>query len=432
MPLNPGQILNNRYRIVRLLGQGGFGAVYKAWDLSFEVVCAIKENFDTTAEAQRQFLREARLLHVLRHPNLPQVKDHFAIPGQGQYLVMDFVEGQDLEELRLKAGGQLPEAQVLPWMQQVLDALEYLHSQKPPVIHRDIKPANIKITPDGKAMLVDFGIAKTYDPQLKTTLGARAVTPGFSPIEQYGTGVTDARTDIYALGATLYTVLIGQEPPEAPQRTLRDRLIPPRQLNPAVSPAVEAALLHALRVDPEQRCQSAGEFRGEISGQLAVGGSHLTAGGSQYPVVAEAPASTPLTAGNLSPSPFSSGKGGGVSTNPSPLFPVPIPAAGAKKPKKRHSPWMWVGLSIGVLAGLVIATVLWIQSAQDDARWHAEQTSQAQSLQIAQVRSTQTAQALVNLRSTYTPVPPSLTPTSSPLPPSPTAAIPRSADDKRC
>ena len=265
MSLTQGQILNNRYRIVKLLGQGGFGAVYKAWDLNFEVVCAIKENFETSPEAQRQFLREARLLHVLRHPNLPLVKDHFVIAGQGQYLVMDYVEGQDLEELRCAAGGRLPEAQVLPWIAQVCDALDYMHRQNPPVIHRDLKPANIKITPEGRAMLVDFGIAKTYDPLLKTTLGARAVTPGYSPIEQYGTGVTDARTDLYSLGATLYTLLTGQEPPEAPQRVLRDPLLPPLQINPAISPALEAALLHALQVDPEQRCQSAAEFKAALS-----------------------------------------------------------------------------------------------------------------------------------------------------------------------
>ena len=114
-----------------------------------------------------------------------------------------------------------------------------MHRQNPPVIHRDLKPANIKITPEGRAVLVDFGIAKTYDPVLKTTLGARAVTPGYSPIEQYGTGVTDARTDLYSLGATLYTLLTGHEPPEAPQRVLRDPLISPRQLNPAISPALE-------------------------------------------------------------------------------------------------------------------------------------------------------------------------------------------------
>ncbi|MBN1149006.1 MAG: serine/threonine protein kinase, partial [Anaerolineales bacterium] len=202
MPLAQGQTLHNRYRIVGLLGQGGFGAVYRAWDITFEIPCAIKENTETSEAAQRQFLREAKLLHVLRHPNLPLVKDYFFLPSQGQYLVMDYVEGQDLGEMLLN--GPLEEARVLPWIMQVCDALSYLHSQNPPVIHRDIKPGNIKITPQGKAVLVDFGISKVYDPAMATTVGARAVTPGYSPPEQYGKGTTDARSDLYALGATLY------------------------------------------------------------------------------------------------------------------------------------------------------------------------------------------------------------------------------------
>jgi serine/threonine protein kinase len=140
MTLTQGQILNNRYRIVKLLGQGGYGAVYKAWDTTLNIPCAIKEGFETAQEMQQQFLREAQILAGLRHPNLPRVSDFFAIPGQGQYLVMDFVEGQDLEELRCAAGGRLPEAQALHWIAQACDALGYLHRQKMPVIHRDIKP----------------------------------------------------------------------------------------------------------------------------------------------------------------------------------------------------------------------------------------------------------------------------------------------------
>ena len=265
MPLSPGQVLNNRYRIVKLLGQGGFGAVYRAWDINMEAPCAVKENFDTSHEAVRQFKREATILHKLRHPNLPQVSDHFSIPGQGQYLVMDFVEGEDLGTMLQKIGGPLPESQVLEWASQVCDALVYLHSQNPPIIHRDIKPANIKITPQSKAMLVDFGIAKVYDPNLSTTVGARAITPGYSPQEQYGQGKTDACTDIYALGATLYHLLTGQQPPESVQRNLGVMLTKPRQLNPAVSPQVEVTVLKSLEMLPEKRWQSAAKFKAAIS-----------------------------------------------------------------------------------------------------------------------------------------------------------------------
>jgi eukaryotic-like serine/threonine-protein kinase len=262
MPLSTGQILNNRYRIVRLLGQGGFGAVYRAWDMNLNIVCALKENLDTSPEAQRQFAREASLLATLRHPHLPVVGDHFSLAGQGQYLVMDYVEGEDLQAMLDRTGGPLPLAQVLPWIIQVCDALTYLHTHLPPVIHRDIKPANIKITPQSQAVLVDFGVAKVYDPNLKTTLGARAVTPGYSPPEQYGRGTTDARSDIYALGATFYTLLTGDTPPDSVDIMTRRASMPApaSSLNLQISPQVSAAIEKAMQPDWSQRYTSAAEF----------------------------------------------------------------------------------------------------------------------------------------------------------------------------
>ena len=199
MTLNVGTTLNNRYRIVKLVGQGGFGAVYRAWDTNLMTPVALKENADTGPDAQRQFEREAHLLANLRHANLPRVSDHFVLPGQGQYLVMDFVEGRSLSDLLAERGGPLDEAEALPWIRQVADALEYLHTRTPPVIHRDIKPDNIIIGPDGRAMLVDFGISKEFAPGKGTTVGARAITPGYSPPEQYSAAGTDTRSDVYAL-----------------------------------------------------------------------------------------------------------------------------------------------------------------------------------------------------------------------------------------
>jgi len=271
MPLSTGSTLQNRYRIVQLILQGGFGTLYKAWDTNLDKHCALKENLDTSPEAQRQFLKEAKILANLTHTNLPRVTDYFFISGQGQYLIMDYIEGRDLQEILevqmnvSRTRGRLSELQVFPWINQVCDALSYLHSQNPPIIHRDIKPANIRITLDGKAMLVDFGIAKTYDPKLKTTIGAQAVTPGFSPYEQYGKGKTDIRTDIYALGATLYTLLTGQEPPESVQRVVNDPLISPRQLNPDLSQRVSATMIKALQMDPIQRFQSMGDFKAALN-----------------------------------------------------------------------------------------------------------------------------------------------------------------------
>jgi len=264
--LNTGQILNNRYRIVRKIATGGFGAIYRAWDLNLNVGCALKENIEITVAAQKQFMLEANVLATLRHPNLPRVTDYFAIADMGQFLVMDYIEGENLQD-KINSLGHLPELLALKWINQVLDALVYLHHQKPPVIHRDIKPQNIIISTtdeEQKANLVDFGISKVFDPGLKTTIGARAVTPPFSPQEQYGRGNTDARSDIYALGATLYVSLTGVEPVESIQRTMGIDLVPPRCINREISPLVESIILKAMEPLPENRYQSADVLQDEI------------------------------------------------------------------------------------------------------------------------------------------------------------------------
>jgi serine/threonine protein kinase len=267
MPLSAGQVLHQRYRIVKLIGQGGFGAVYRAWDTALNQPCAVKENLDTSPEAQRQFQREATILASLRHPNLPRVTDHFFVPGQGQYLVMDFVEGQSQDEIMHQKGRPLTEQEALPWIEQVCQALDYLHRQQQPIIHRDIKPQNIIVTRAGQAMPVDFGISKVYDPLLSTTTGAQAVTPGFSPPEQYGQGRTDARSDVYALGATLYALLTCQTPPDAIDRLVHGvPLTPPRQVNRQVSLAVDQAIMKALEVDTKRRLQSATDFQASLKG----------------------------------------------------------------------------------------------------------------------------------------------------------------------
>ncbi|MCZ7674254.1 MAG: protein kinase [Chloroflexi bacterium] len=263
MTLSTGQTLhNNRYRIVKLIGQGGFGAVYRAWDTVLNQPAALKENLDVGPEAQRQFEREATLMAGLRHPNLPRVIDHFFIPGQGQYLVMDFVEGSSIAALlEAQNGRPFSEVEVLPWLQQVCNALDYLHNRQPPIIHRDVKPENIIITPEGQAMLVDFGLSKIYDVKLATTVGARAVTPGYSPPEQYGAGKTDGRTDIYALGATLYRILTGQEPPPSVDIVAGATVLtPPRQLNQQIKSTTEQAVLQAMSVNMSQRFNHAADF----------------------------------------------------------------------------------------------------------------------------------------------------------------------------
>jgi len=266
MSLQTGQVLNSRYRIVKLLGQGGFGAVYRAWDSNLNKPCAVKENLDTSPEAQRQFTREATVLANLSHPNLPRVTDHFILPGQGQYLVMDFVDGDDLATI-LRQRGAVPVQQAVVWISQVADALAYLHSRQPVVVHRDVKPANIRVTPEGRAMLVDFGLVKVYTAQLKTTMGARAVTPGYAPPEQYGQGSTDARSDIYALGATLHNLLTGQDPLESVQRMSGDQMKPVHQINPSVPITIGHAIERSMRLEPNQRYQDVREFKAAVNAQ---------------------------------------------------------------------------------------------------------------------------------------------------------------------
>lgn len=289
--LSSGTMLQGRYRIEGELGRGGFGAVYRAWDSNLNKPCALKENLDISPEAQRQFEREATVLARLTHPHLPRVTDHFTITGQGQYLVMDYVDGEDLASL-VQRQGTLPVEQALVWVSQVADALEYLHNQRPAVVHRDIKPANIRITTDKKAVLVDFGLVKLYDPRLRTTLGARAVTPGYAPPEQYGRSSTDARTDIYALGATLYTLLTGQEPLESVQRMTGGHMRPVDQVNPQISSQVTHAVDRAMQLSPERRCQSAEEFKTALQVPATVAVQAVHPSSYQRPA-AQAPATSP-------------------------------------------------------------------------------------------------------------------------------------------
>lgn len=265
-------LLVGRYRIQRKLGQGGFGAVYLAQDsrLSNRLVAA-KENFDNSPEAQEQFKVEAVLLANLSHPGLPGVSDFFVEPSSGrQYLIMEYIEGDDLLAIVQRAG-RLSEAQALPWIEQVCDALTYLHTRQPPIIHRDIKPPNIRIRSDQRAILVDFGIAKVFDPKKGTAMGARAVSAGYSPLEQYGNGTTDARSDVYGLGATMYFVFTGHAPPDATELAAQDKfLTPPRQINPQLSPHIENAILKAMHLDARQRHTSADELRRALRAPMAV------------------------------------------------------------------------------------------------------------------------------------------------------------------
>jgi serine/threonine-protein kinase len=352
MPLEQGQIIIQRYRIVGLLGQGGFGAVYRAWDINLNRPCALKENLETGVDARRQFEREAQILANLNHPGLPRVTDHFLIEGKAQYLVMDFIEGQDLHELLHKAGGSLPFSQALTWALQVCEALNYLHTQKPAVIHRDIKPANIKINPQGRAMLVDFGIAKVYDPNSRTTSGARAVTPGYSPPEQYGQGHTDAQSDVYALGATLYHLLTGIAPPDSVDILTGNAKMPaPAQtINPNVSSAVSAAIQQAMQPNRTDRFRSIRQFEAALKA--------LDVAPAQVVRPERQGAAAPATVASDSYSPRRTDSPGDAPSRtpsrPPSATPSRPPSAPTSRPVSGSIPWL------GILGGSGAALVLGI------------------------------------------------------------------------
>jgi eukaryotic-like serine/threonine-protein kinase len=261
MTLDRRTLLNNRYTIIDILGQGGMASVYRAIDENLGVEVAVKENLFTTEEYARQFRLEATILANLRHANMPRVTDHFVIDGQGQYLVMDYIEGEDLRQ-RMDRVGILQEEEVIVIGIAICEALTYLHSRSPIVLHRDIKPSNVKIDPHGQIFLVDFGLAKVVQGGEATTSGARAMTPGYSPPEQYGTARTDHRSDIYSLGATLYSALTDCLPEDGLAQAMEQTsLTPIREHNAKVSRRLAAVIEKALEVLPDNRYQSAEDFR---------------------------------------------------------------------------------------------------------------------------------------------------------------------------
>jgi eukaryotic-like serine/threonine-protein kinase len=279
-PLKTGEVLRGRYKICQIIGHGGMGSIYLADDLRLDGrQCALKEvehdrtmPTDLLRQARDQFLREATVLARLDHPNLPKVSDFFSIGGR-DYLVMDFVPGKDLKSLLSEArqrGVYLLEKDVLAWANQLADALVYLHSQTPPILHRDIKPGNLKLNKSGLLKLVDFGLVKILaSEEMTITILQGRGTALYTPLEQYGgdSGHTDARSDIYAFGTTLYHLLTNKAPVEARERFLHpDSLVSPRQINPEISPRTERAILWAMSLHPDDRPQDVETFRQTLLG----------------------------------------------------------------------------------------------------------------------------------------------------------------------
>src|SRR5215204_120839 len=304
------QTLHNRYRILRELGHGGMGAVYEAVDNVFDTTCAVKEIMLDLSKSSnpkqqemllRAFEREAKILSKIKHEVVPHVRDYFTQDNR-QYLVMELVEGKDLGDLLEERKTSFPLEDVVRWMEQLLDGLDYLHTQSPPIFHRDLKPQNLKITPRGKIKLLDFGIAKGgAEPPNSTTINNQtfvAATLNYSPIEQIFRVLdpvfrevltqrfeariqavmqqnADARSDLYALGATMYHLLTGFLPLDALKRTIEvwsnkpDPLDHPTKLNTHIPPEISNVLLKAMELDYNRRYSSAIEMQQALSQALA-------------------------------------------------------------------------------------------------------------------------------------------------------------------
>ena len=257
--IEPGIILKDRYQITQQLGFGGMGEVFLADDLTLQTPVAVKINHNLNETTSAQFIREARLLAGLKHPNLPRVIDYFT-DNDCQFLVMDYIPGVDLKTIVDRRDKLNPEL-IVKWAVELGNALTYLHNHKPPIFHRDIKPANIKLTPSGDVVLVDFGIAKTGDPSQETQTGAWAFSPGFAPPEQVSGMRTGPYSDQYSLAATIYYLLVGKSPADSAQRMMGSaNYIPLNEANPAVSAHISDAIGKALAIRPEDRFGSIAEF----------------------------------------------------------------------------------------------------------------------------------------------------------------------------
>ncbi len=278
--LKKDEVIKDRYKINEIIGQGGMGCVYLADDLRLAGrQCALKAVYydqglpgDVIQQTREQFEREATILARLDHPNLPKVSDFFS-DKESDYLVMDYIPGDDLRTLMLEAkkrGEFLEERKVLSWANQIGDALIYLHSQEPAILHRDIKPSNIKLTPNGVIKLVDFGLVKILVSGEKTiTVVHGHGSAYYTPLEQYGgdTGHTDPRSDVYSFGATLFHLLTNTPPTEARQRFLEsetEKLV--SKFNKSVSPRTESAIAKAMNIHPDDRLQSVQQFKDYLLG----------------------------------------------------------------------------------------------------------------------------------------------------------------------
>ncbi len=364
--LTPNTILQNRYLIVRAIGQGGMGAVYLAQDQRLGSDVALKEAFFKDDRLRKAFEREARLLASLRHAALPKVIDHFS-EADGLFLVMEFIPGDDLLDLINSRGAGFAPGQVLNWADQLLDALDYLHTRQPQVIHRDIKPQNLKLMARDQIVLLDFGLAKGTIPQMsRITAGSSVLgyTPHYAPLEQMQGAGTDPRSDLYSLAATIYHLMTGYTPHDALARAAAvvngepDPLVPANEVSPQVPPAVAAILTQAMALKRDKRPATAADMR--LAFQNARRSVTVVGSGEPTKIVKSAPGeitlkeptgqAAPPTPATTQPLVALSPPRPTLEANPG-LSTSPVEAV-TKAPsitKSRRARFMWAGVGLAVI-----------------------------------------------------------------------------------
>jgi serine/threonine protein kinase len=381
--LAPNTTLRNRYQIVRQLGQGGMGAVYLATDQTFGSTVALKETLISDEHLRKAFEREARLLNSLRHAGLPHVFDYF-FEGDGQFLVMQFIPGEDLGQQLKRYQRPFAPDDVLRWADQLLDLLDYLHTHEPPIIHRDIKPENLKLTQRGDIILLDFGLAKGSTDQM-TQVSSKSLfgyTPHYAPFEQIrGTG-TDPRSDLYSLAATLFHLLSGKLPPDALTRAESvlngepDPLGNLPALLPMITPQVAGVLQRALAQKRDHRHASAAAMRAELREAVkAIPATVKVAPPNYIQTMVEQPTPPPFPAPHVPSVHPSNPPAGPVTPSqppvqqayqqqpsypppPTPQPQYPIQPSYPSAPPTAHVPQKSSGGNAKVLIGLVVAAVI--------------------------------------------------------------------------
>lgn len=366
--LQPGTMIGTRYQVIRLLGQGGMSNIYVCQDTRLRgKMWVVKEmtarysNPEEQAAALKYFEREALLLANLHHPNLPTVNDYFQFQGK-YYLVMEYIEGEDMQRMLARVGGPLPERQVAEWGAQIATVLYYLHCQKPePIIFRDVKPSNLMVS-GAKVKLIDFGIARHFNPNKKGDT-MRIGSPGYAPPEQYS-GQTDPRSDIYALGVTLHQALTGRDP----TTTQTPFQLPPvKALNPKVSEEMARIIERATKMLPEERYQSMLEMKRDLQSLVA---THR--GGTSVVRTMPADATSPHSAQPMA----AAAAAAAASPAPAPApAPVPSPAAvAAAKARKRGNflarafPILMILIGVGVIGMKVWGSGLTLESVMAPLR----------------------------------------------------------------